>query len=88
MYLTKEAHRQMSVTEQLVQRFAEFAKGRLRDNVNLSIDSLYQEWRAARFADEDRWAVAASLRDMENGETGRDVAEFLDDFEQRNGLTA
>jgi len=78
----------MSVTEQLVLSFAEFAKNRLRDDTTLSVDALYQEWHAERNADEDRLAVEASLRDMENGETGRDMNEFLREFEKKNGITA
>lgn len=50
-----------------------------------SIDELYDEWREAHDSLEDSLAVAASLRDMEAGDTGRDFESFFaSDFRQRN----
>jgi hypothetical protein len=42
-----------------------------------SIDELYDEWREAHDSLEDSLAVAASLRDMEAGDTGRDFESFF-----------
>jgi hypothetical protein len=47
----------------------------------LSMDEIYLRWREQAFRFEDRLAVKASLRDFENGERGRPVTDFLDEFD-------
>lgn len=78
----------MSKTEHQLDRFTEFARGKLSEDAGATMDRLYHQWRLECFADEDRQRVEESLQDLENGETGRDVAEFLDDFRQRNNSKA
>lgn len=71
--------------------FCKFAEFRLHGDVPTdSLDTLYAEWRASNPSPElleiDVRAVRAALRDMEAGQIGRPVEEFMADFRQRNGL--
>ena len=52
-----------------------------RERDALSMDDIYQRWREQAFREEDLLAVKASLRDFENGERGRPVTEFLEQFD-------
>ncbi len=82
----------MSPITKELQSFYQFADDRLRrdDDDSQSLDQLYAEWRAQHPSVEglkkDVLAVRASLRDLENGETGRPIEEFEREFRQRNGL--
>ncbi len=65
--------------------FSAFAKSRLGrgDQVDqVGIDQLYDEWRSKAFADMDSLAIRASVRDLESGERGEPVDQFLADFEK------
>jgi len=76
-----------SLLEQL-QAFTEYARARIDAGANPeSIDELYDEWRTSELASVDARAVAASLRDMEQGETGRSLEEFKADFCREKGLS-
>jgi hypothetical protein len=77
-------------TEEL-EEFYQFAKQRLQNGgSNQSLDDLFSEWRACNpTADQlevDVRAVRASLRDMENDETGRPFEDFAAEFRRRNGI--
>jgi hypothetical protein len=47
----------------------------------LSMDEIYERWREHAFRHDDLLAVKAFLRDFENGERGRPVTEFLEEFD-------
>ena len=70
----------MTVTDQ-IEDFARFARSRLADGGQRSIDELYAEWRQQAFKDIDAAAIKASVRDLENGERGAAVDEFLQRFD-------
>jgi predicted NAD-dependent protein-ADP-ribosyltransferase YbiA (DUF1768 family) len=69
-------------TSELVNDFSKFAAVRLSGTTQPSIDELYEEWRASTFQDIDAAAVMASVRDLEAGERGRPVSEFLAEFDR------
>ncbi len=62
--------------------FSAFAKSRLGSGEQVDIDQLYDEWRIQAFADIDALAVQASVGDLENGERGEPLDEFLAEFER------
>ena len=74
-------------TIELIESFSEFAKAKVDQAGNdLSIDDLYDEWRTQHPPADDLLAIKASLRDMENGETGRSFDDFAAEFRHRNGV--
>ena len=77
----------MADIENDLQDFNQFAREHANGSGNASIDELFDQWRIANPTAEDLLAIKASLRDMENGETGRLFDEFAADFEKRNNLT-
>jgi len=71
--------------------FYQFAEQRLRNSgCDHTLDELFAEWRACNPPPEELegnvLAVRASLRDMDNGETGRPIEDFAAEFRQRNGI--
>jgi hypothetical protein len=81
----------MATTTDELRSFYQFAETRLRNGgCDQSLDDLYAEWRAGNPTptelEGDVRAVRASLRDMDEGETGRPVSDFIAEFRQRNGL--
>jgi hypothetical protein len=67
--------------------FTAFARRQIQAGVAAtSIDDLYDQWREQHGAPEDAMAIAASLRDMEHGEKGRDFEVFVRAFAERNQL--
>jgi hypothetical protein len=81
----------MSATTQELQSFYQFAEQRLRNGGReVSLDDLYGEWRASNPTPEELEtnvrAVRAALRDLDAGEKGQPVDEFIADFERRNGI--
>ncbi len=81
----------MAATTQELQSFYHFAEARLRrGGCEQTLDDLYAEWRACNPTTEELeanvLAVRAALRDMDEGETGRPIEEFADEFRQRNGI--
>ena len=62
--------------------FSAFAKSRLGSGEQVDIDRLYDEWRSQAFADVDALAIQASMRDLENGERGEPLGEFLSKFQK------
>lgn len=79
-----------SVAEELESLY-KFANSRVRTSNSReeSLDELYAEWRANNPSPEllelDVRAVRAAIRDMEAGEIGRPVSEFITEFRQENG---
>ena len=71
----------MSTLDQ-INDFSAFAKSRLGSGEQVDIDQLYDEWRSKAFADIDALAIKASVRDLEKGERGEPLDEFLANFEQ------
>ena len=70
-----------------IQEFTSFAIEHLSTGDVNSLDELYDRWREVHPAAEDALAVKASLRDMDNGETGRPFNEFASEFSKRNNIT-
>jgi hypothetical protein len=70
----------MSTLEQ-IEDFSTFAKSRLGSDDSVSIDELYSQWRGQAFKDVDQMAVAASVRDLEAGERGQLLDEFIAEFD-------
>ena len=77
----------MPQLEKEIDEFTSFAKKQILEGTTFSIDELYDRWREGHPAAEDALAVQASLRDMENGETGRVFDEFASGFVRRNNIT-
>lgn len=80
----------MSDTATELAAFQHYAASRLDDaGSDLTIDELFDEWRLANPSDEELHdssrAIAASLRDLERGETGRPAGQVLDDLRTQYG---
>ena len=52
----------------------------------LSLDELFDQWRIRHPQADDARAIRASIRDMEEGETGRPFDQFAEEFRRRNDL--
>lgn len=77
----------MTSIQQELESFTKFAAAKIQAGVSASsIDELYDQWREVHASPEDALAIAASLRDMATGETGRGFNSFAEDFRQRNGM--
>jgi hypothetical protein len=77
----------MATSEAEIDSFARFAKGELaRRGEGVSLEELFDQWRIRHPPAEDARAIQASIRDMEQGEAGRPLDEFADDFRRRNNL--
>ena len=77
----------MSTIQQELESFTGFVQQWIRvGQTGLSIDELYDQWRAESLSAEDALAVSASLQDIENGETGRDFSDFAQEFTDQKGL--
>lgn len=81
----------MATVSEELDSFYQFAEGRLRsDATGETLDSLYAEWRICHPSpdelDTNVRAVRAALRDLDAGEIGRPIAEFIAEFRQRNGI--
>jgi hypothetical protein len=81
----------MSSVSDDLQSFSQFVELNLRTKNNVkSLDDLYAEWRARNPSPEqlekDIRAVRASLRDMEAGDTGRPIEQFIAEFRQKKGI--
>lgn len=70
-------------TLDLLNDFSAYAKSRLSAGDQVDIDQLYEEWRRNAFGDIDALAVRASVRDLEDGERGEPLDEFLSDFDEK-----
>lgn len=80
----------MSDTATELAAFQHYATVRLGNGgSDLSLDELFDEWRQANpNADQllnSTRAIAASLRDLENGETGRPAEEVLNELQSKYG---
>ncbi|MFO0792102.1 MAG: hypothetical protein U0805_21780 [Pirellulales bacterium] len=81
-----------SVSDEL-ESFYKYAGVRLRTGsaADESLDELYAEWRAnnpsAQSLEIDVRAVRAALSDIDAGNIGRPVGEFIAEFRRDNGLT-
>jgi hypothetical protein len=81
----------MATATQELQSFYQFAEQRLRNGgSDLTLDDLFGEWRACNPMTEELQtnvlAVRAALRDLDAGEKGQPIEEFLAEFERRNGI--
>ncbi|MEX0726474.1 MAG: hypothetical protein WD065_09420 [Planctomycetaceae bacterium] len=78
----------MSSLQHDLESFTRFAQQKIHTaGEELSIDDLYDQWRENHSTPDDAAAIAASVRDMENGKKGRDFAAFADEFTKRNGIS-
>ena len=81
----------MSITLEQLNQFRQYAEQRLTAGPKaLDMVELAAEWQfqheSQEHLKEDTLAVRASLRDMDAGETGRPLSEFLKDFEERHTI--
>jgi len=81
----------MAATSQELQSFYQFAEQRLQNGrCDLSLDDMYGEWRACNPTSDELetnvLAVRAALRDLDAGEKGQPINEFITEFERRNGI--
>ncbi len=81
----------MSTLSEELQSFYHFAELRLQsDRHGESLDETYAAWRTGNPSlqthESDVCVVRASLRDMDEGNTGRPIQDFAAEFRQRNGL--
>jgi hypothetical protein len=79
---SQERGEEMPVSQREIDQFHQFASDELkRGNADDSIDDLFDRWRLANAAEcqsrADLHAVRAALRDMQNGDTGRDIEIVL-----------
>ena len=64
-------------TSELIEDFAQFAREQVNQRgEDLPLETLFDEWQLTHPPREDWLAIQASLRDLENGETGRSFGEF------------
>ena len=70
-------------TAKQIEKFSRFAK-QLSDQegLELPLDVIFERWHAEVHKDDDLLAIRASDRDYNNGERGRPVAEFLQEFDE------
>ena len=79
--------REIKAMTELEPEFDEFAQfARRHCSAGVTIDELYDRWRSQVFRDNDASAVMASMRDLEAGERGKSLDEFLSEFELRASL--
>ncbi len=71
--------------DEKIEDFTRFAKNHAAEVTTM--DELYDRWRARKFQETDSLAVQASLRDMEQGETGQPFDEFAEEFRKKNGIS-
>ena len=77
----------MATSEHDIDNFYQFAKSRLKNGGSkLSLEELFDQWMITNPPRQDALAVQATIRDMHNGETGRNFDGFAQDFRERNGL--
>jgi len=71
----------MATSEQ-IEKFSRFAiEISEEEGTELPLDVIFDRWHAAAYKDEDLLAIQASDRDYQNGNRGRPVTEFLQDFD-------
>jgi hypothetical protein len=80
----------MTVAEQELNRFHHFARERLRERANLSLEELLDLYRIQNPSDQrradDLAAVRAALRDWDEGEVGLPYDQFVREFRKLNGI--
>ena len=71
----------MATTEQ-IDKFSRFAK-QLSDSegAELPLEVIFDRWHAEVYQDDDLLAIQASDKDFQNGERGRPVADFFQEFD-------
>lgn len=72
---------------EMLDDFVAFAKQQLEEDANASIDELYADWRAKSVSELDAQAILASVQDLENGERGVPLEDFLARFDTERGLS-
>ncbi len=82
----------MATTEQELESFAEYARERVdRGDVDLSIEELFDLWRAENPSDaahaENVAAIAASIEDFKNGDRGTLAGQLSRDLRREFELT-
>ncbi len=78
----------MATTVKEIEDFTRFARARIEASEEpLSIDDLFDQWREDCPSAEDALAIRASIRDTEQGESGRSLDQFADEFRKRNRIS-
>ncbi len=71
----------MATTEQ-IEQFSRFAKQLSEEEgTELPLAAIFDRWHAEATKDQDLLAIQASAKDFDNGERGRPVEEFLQEFD-------
>ncbi len=78
----------MATIQQEIESFNTFVREKVGSGGCTSMDDLYDQWRELHPAAEDALAIQASIRDMQNGDTGRPFEEFAEAFRKRNGISS
>ena len=65
-----------------IEQFSRFAKQLSEEEgMEIPLDAIFDRWHAEAYKDADLLAIQASDRDYQNGERGRPVEEFLQEFD-------
>jgi len=76
----------MATIEQ-IQVFTAFAvQLSAQEGESISLDDIYDRWREKTLRSADALSVQASLRDMDQGETGRPFDQFAKEFRSGNNI--
>lgn len=80
----------MTTSIEDVEKFSQFAKAKLVDGAEMNLVDLAAQFQFEHESEshyaEDVAAVQEALTAMDNGETGRPMAEFDAEFRKRNGI--
>lgn len=81
----------MQTTHDQLNQFHQFALARLDSAPETTtLEELFDQWRLTcptqQERDDNVSAIAASLRDFDNGERGVKAEQFATDFRSRNGI--
>ncbi|MCA9047092.1 MAG: hypothetical protein KDA89_00090 [Planctomycetaceae bacterium] len=81
----------MSATVRDIEEFSEFARAKLAAGAELDLVDLAAEWQFEHRSDDDLKNDVRAVRDaltaIDNGETGRPLADFDAEFRQRHGIS-
>jgi len=65
-----------------IDEFTRFAKQLVeKESIELPLDAIFDRWHEEAFRDEDLLRIQVSVNDYENGNRGRPVEEFLEEFD-------
>jgi hypothetical protein len=81
----------MSVDQDQLDSFHQFATQRIRSGEAASMDELVDAWSGAELSkeqlDRNATAIQEAIDDMEAGDTGRPASEVIGDIRAKHGLS-